>query len=229
MSTVNIPSAPTGKRTVVRPTGPAVAGTLLAALVFVVVLDFLVLISFLGNRVWETPELFRDSWFTLPIYVWFVIVGLAAIAVARIVGQRIVVSDQGLRVRGLFRWPRTIPWSDVTGLWVVRDIYRGRNPRDPVETDLDAAEALIVMATPMRRIANVSGRFFGRPAQGMLIKEAESRGIRVERLDHARPSELSHMLPGSQTFADRHPNLLVLAVLLVYVAHNVLTFMVWGL
>ena len=35
--------------------------------------------------------------------------------------------------------------------------------------------------------------------------------------------------PQAMSFVDRHPNLLLLLLLVFYVGHNVLTFGVWGL
>ena len=37
------------------------------------------------------------------------------------------------------------------------------------------------------------------------------------------------MMPGSLTVIDRHPNMFVLAIVAFYAAHNVLTFMIWGI
>lgn len=220
---------PRPARIVLRPTGAAVAGIIIAALLFVVILEFLVFISFIGQRLWTSPQLFHDHWMSLPAYIWLGIVALVVAAVLRMVTQRIIVDDSGIQVRGWFRARRQVRWEDVSAMWLVRDIYRGKQPRDPVDSDLDATEAFIIMATKMRRVANVSGRFYGGRAQAILLREADERGVRVERIDHARPSELAHMLPGSQTFVDRFPNLLVLALVLIYLAHNVLTFVIWGL
>lgn len=229
VSNAHVLPDPERSRLVFTPTPAAVAGALVAAIVFVVVLEFLVFISFLGQHMWDDPALFSDHWHTAPLYLWFAVVALAAAVVLRIVTYRVVIDARGVAVRGLLRRPRTFAWEDIAGIWTVRDIYRGKSPRDPVDDDLDAAEALLIMAKKKRRVANLSGRFFGANAQATLLSAAEDHGIRVERIDHARPGELNHMLPGSQKFVDRHPSLVAAAVLLLYLAHNVFTFMVWGL
>lgn len=212
-----------------RPTAGAIVGSLIAAIVFVVILDFLVFISFVGQGIWKDPRFLTHTAYTLPLYIWLVIVALALVMMLRIITHRIILTESGIKVRGLFRVPKTVPWEQVSGIWHVRDVYRGKAPRDPVDSDLEAAEAFLVMGSNLRRIANVSRRLFGQQAQATLVDAALAHNVRVERIDHARPIELHHMLPGSQSFVDLHPNLLVLAVVLIYVAHNVYTFLEWGL
>src|SRR5699024_7013514 len=55
------------------PPATVVVGTLVAAFVFVVVLEFLVLISFVGQRLWAHPDMLRDIVFTLPLVLWVLI------------------------------------------------------------------------------------------------------------------------------------------------------------
>ena len=219
----------TGSIVKLRPTAGAIAGTLVASLVFIILLDFLVFISFIGQRLWDDPRLFNDHFFTLPLYIWFVIVGLVVVATLRIITQRLIIDSTAVRVRGLFRLPKRVEFKDMSGVWVVRDFYRGKSPRNPVEKETDAAEAVIIMERDEGRVANVSSRFFRGAAQSAVIEAAEQHDVPVTRLDNAKPAELVDRAFGSLTFIDRHPNLIIAGVVLVYLAHNVLTFVVWGL
>lgn len=222
------PQKATLRRTL-HPTPGAIAGSLALSLAFIVLLPFLVVISFIGQELWRDTALFTDHVFSLPAYLWFAVLVLCLIAVLRIVTQRVVITEHGIKVRGLFRMPRSASWEDISGIWVVRDVFRGKEPPDPVEHELDSAEACLIMERGMSRLANVSGMFYGSRGQAAVLEAAHAHGIRVESIDHARPSELEHMLPGSQTFLDRHPSLAAGIIVLFYVAHNVLTFMLWGL
>ena len=214
---------------VMRPSPAAMSAALLAAIVFTVLLEFLVGISFIGQSLWSDPRLFHDHWFTLPLYGWFAVVALALVALLRILTQCVVLHEDRVKVRGLFRIPRSAKWSALSGIWLVRDIYRGKEPRDPVDTDVDAFDAALIMRSSTSRVANLSGAFYGTRAQSILLREAEERGVKVEHIDHARPGELARMMPGALSIVDRHPNLFVLAIVAFYVAHNVLTFMIWGI
>ncbi len=214
---------------VMRPSPAAMSAALLAAIVFTVLLEFLVGISFIGQGLWSDPRLFHDHWFTLPLYGWFAVVALAIVALLRILTQSVVIYEDRIKVRGLFRIPRSAKWSALSGMWFVRDIYRGKEPRDPVDTDVDAFDAALVMRSSTSRVANLSGAFYGARAQSILVREAEERGVRIEHIDHARPGELARMMPGSLSIIDRHPNLFVLAIVAFYAAHNVVTFMIWGI
>ncbi|NMA78881.1 MAG: hypothetical protein GX960_16790, partial [Actinomycetales bacterium] len=53
--------------------------------------------------------------------------------------------------------------------------------------------------------------------------------VRIDHIDAITPSELMVQAPQAMSFVDRHPNLLLLVLLLFYAGHNVLTFVVWGL
>lgn len=217
------------RKIVMRPSPAAMSAALLSAIVFTILLEFLVGISFIGQGLWSDPRLFRDHWFTLPLYGWFAVVLLAIIAVLRIVTQCVILLEDRVKVRGLFRIPRSAKWSALSGIWLVRDIYRGKEPRDPVDTDVDALDAALIMRSSTNRVANLSGAFYGSRAQSILVDEAERHGVAIKQIDHARPGELARMMPGALSIVDRHPNLFVLAIVAFYAAHNVLTFMIWGI
>src|SRR5699024_12252564 len=66
-----------------RPFGPpaaVVVGSLVVAVVFLVVLEFLVIISFVGQKLWRDPAMMHDLVFTLPLLIWVLI----AVTVAEI-------------------------------------------------------------------------------------------------------------------------------------------------
>ena len=216
-------------RIVLRPSRAARAAFLLVAVVLVIVLDFLVVISFIGQQLWKDDRLFHDHRFSMPAYLWIGIALLAAFVVIRATTQKVVLTPQEIRVRGLLRLPRTVAWDDVASIWAVNDITRGSRAAQIVDGPADARDAVIVMGHGMRRIANVSGRLYGMAAQDELLTEARERRIRVEDIARISAGELHHMIPGSLKLVDRFPSLLLLAGLAGYVTHYVLTFMIWGL
>ena len=65
------------------PPASVVIGSLVVGFVFVVVLEFLVIISFVGQRLWTDPALKEDFLFTLPLLLWVVPVALLADWTAR--------------------------------------------------------------------------------------------------------------------------------------------------
>lgn len=217
------------ERAVFSPSPAAMGATFLAAFVFVVLLEFLVVISFVGQGLWSDPRLFHDHVFTLPLYIWFAVGALTVVAVLRIATQRIVLDGNVISVRGMFRVPTKAALADIAGLWLVRDVYRGNGPHDPVNSLTDAHDAAILMTRDRKRIANVSGAFYGMKAQNVVRSLADRHGLKVETIDQIRPNDLAHEVPGSMSFVDLHPNLLVVGIVLFYAAHNVLTFFIWGL
>ncbi|CAM3943569.1 hypothetical protein M3A96_11140 [Helcobacillus massiliensis] len=211
-----------------RPTRSARAAFLAAALVFVIVLDFLVVISFLGQKLWRDERLFHDLWFSAPALVWLGMLVIALFYLIRATTQSVLVDSRGIRVRGLLRWPRRIDWEDVSAVWAFTDIVR-RAPAEAVDGAPDAHDAVIVMATGIRRIANISGRLYGGANQEQMLDAAAAAQVRVERVEQITSAELHRMLPGSLKIVDRFPNVLLGMAALFYVAHNVLTFVIWGL
>lgn len=216
-------------RTVLRPTKTARAGVLTLAVFCIVVLDFLVYISFVGQRLWEDSRLFKDHWFTLPVYLWIGIVLVLGAVVLRLTTQSIVLDEHGIKVRGLFRKSEYATWQQVAGIWMAVDVYRGKKPLDPIEIFSDGHEAFYVMRRGLKRLANISGRFYGLQAQYQVLSRAFPNEIIVHEIDRVRQKRLNQLLPGALSFFDRHSNWFVLALFLFFLAHNVLTFVIWGL
>lgn len=214
---------------VLRPSKAARIAFLLVAVVLVIVLDFLVVISFIGQRLWADPRLFHDHWFSLPAYMWIGIALLAVWVVIRATTQKVVLTPEKIRVRGLLRVPRSAAWDKVASIWAVDDIARSNRAAQIVDGPADARDAVIIMGHGVRRIANVSGRLYGMKAQDALLSEARGRQIRVEEIGQVTARDLQHMIPGSLKFVDRHPSMVFLVGVAGYVAHYVLTFMIWGL
>lgn len=216
-------------RIVLRPTKKAIAGILTLAIICIVVLEFLVYTSFLGQRLWRSAALFKNHWFTLPVYLWILIVLILFLLVLRIITQAIIVDGDGIKVRGLLRLPLSASWAEVAGIWAVVSLYRGKKPKDPVENYTDGHEAFIIMRKGFKRIASISGRFFGSEAQSQIMQRAQIKGIEIHEAERLNFKQLNQQLPGSLSFFDRRSNWFVVALVLYFLVHNVLTFVIWGL
>lgn len=211
------------------PPGRVVVGTLLIALVFVVVLEFLVIISFVGQRLWKDPALARDVVFTLPLLLWVAVAVIALIGVVRILTAWLHVDEKGFRLQGLGRSTVEATWSEVGRVIAVRDIDRGATPAEMLDTAESSHDGVYLLGKDDTRLLGVSSRLFGNRAQEAVLRRAVEAGTPVEHYDALPPRELREQIPQALTFIDRHPNLLLLGLIAFYVFHNVFTFVVWGL
>ena len=210
------------------PPASVVIGSLVVGFVFVVVLEFLVIISFVGQRLWTDPALKEDFLFTLPLLLWVVVAVSVTVTVLRVITSWLQIHERGFELRSLFRRTRTVSWDEVGQVIAARDIDRGTAP-EVLDTPETAYDGVYVMDRQGRRILAVSSRFFGHRAQEMTLQRAREAGVSIEHIDAITPAELMRQAPEAMSFVDRHPNLLLLLLLAFYVGHNVLTFAVWGL
>lgn len=211
------------------PPAPVVIGTLVVGVVFVVILEFLVIISFVGQRLWRDPALLHDPLFTLPLLIWVLIAVAVTVTCLRVLTSWLHIDGERFVLRSLFRRPRGARWDEVGTVIAVRDIARGATPAEALDAPETAYDGVYVMDTEGRRLLAVSSRFFGPRAQQMMLRRAREAGVRIEHIDAITPAELRRQAPQAMSFVDRHPNPLIVALLLFYVGHNVLTFIVWGL
>ncbi|UYG17127.1 hypothetical protein BRM3_01435 [Brachybacterium huguangmaarense] len=211
------------------PMRSAVMAALVGAITFVVVLEFLVLTSFIGQRLWNDDALFHEVLFTLPLVLWLLILVAAVVICLRTITSWLTVGEQGFATHGLFRRAVSHEWSDVARLVAVRDVTRVPLPTERVPAPEDPYDGVYVVGTNGRRLATFSGRLFGARAQHAVIDQARAAGTEVEEVDQLAPRELRTRVPRSIPVADLHPGLVLLAVVAFYAAHNILTFIVWGL
>ncbi len=211
------------------PPRPVVIGTLVAALVFAVVLDFLVIISFIGQRMWNDQRLLRDLVYSLPLLLWVLVLICAVIFALRILTSWLQVDENGVCLKSLFRKPVQATWDEVGSIIAVRDIDRGTSPAEMLDAPETAYDGVYVMDPQGKRLLAVSSRFFGPRAQRTTLARARDAGVTVKNIDVITPSALRKQVPQALTFADRHPNLLLGCVILFYLAQNILTFAIWGL
>ncbi|EWS81895.1 hypothetical protein [Brachybacterium phenoliresistens] len=211
------------------PPAPAVIGTVLASFVFVIVLEFLVLISFVGQRLWNHPLMLHDLVFTLPLLGWVLVLAASIVMVARIVTTWLQLTDVGVDVHGLFRRSITMTWAEVGRVVAVQQIDRGASPAEMLERSGSPYDGVFVLDRGGRRLVNVSGRFFGFGAQHAMVERARAAGVEVRDIELITPRELHALEPHALSFIDRHPHLVLLGLAAFYVAHNVLTFVIWGL
>lgn len=210
------------------PPASVVIGSLVVGFVFVVVLEFLVIISFVGQRLWTEPALMDDFLFTLPLLLWAVVAVTVTVTVLRVITSWLQIHDQGFELHSLFRRSRMVRWEEVGQVIAARDIDRGTAP-EVLDVPETAYDGVYVLDRQGRRILAVSSRFFGQRAQEMTLLRAREAGVSIEHIDAITPAELRRQAPEAMSFVDRHPNLLLLLLVGFYAGHNVLTFAVWGL
>lgn len=218
--------SPTG---VFGPARSSVVASLVIALVFVVVLEFLVFVSFLGRRLWKDPRMFHDLVFTLPLLLWLAVLVIAVIVVLRGTTAWMRVDEQGLSLRGLARGARMIAWSDVSQILAVHDIDRRPIVPDEVIEPDQGFEGAYLLDHDGRELLTLRARLVGTNGQCEAIARARAAGVAVEEITRISPKDLAARVPGALGFADLHPRLMMLAVIVFYLGHNILTFAVWGL
>lgn len=211
------------------PPPQVVVGTLVAGLVFVVVLEFLVIISFLGQRLWRNPLIGHDLVFTLPFLVWLAVAAVVVMGMLRVMTGWLQVDEHGFRLRALGRRGVAGSWQRVGRVLAVRDIERGASPAEMLEAVENAYDGVYLLDQEDRRLLAVSSRFFGPRAQQATLRHARAAGVPVEEIDAITAEDLRERAPQALTVLDRHPTLLLLGLALFYLAHNVLTFAIWGL
>lgn len=211
------------------PPGAVVLGTLGAGFVFVIVLEFLVIISFVGQRLWRDPALLHDVVFTLPLLLWVLAATVSAVVCVRILTAWLQIDGEGFELRSLARRTRKARWDEVGRVIAVRDIDRGATPAEMLDASETTYDGVYVMAPSGRRILAVSSRFFGPRAQVMTLHRAREAGVRIDHVDAITAADLRRQVPRALGFVDRHPNLLLLLLAAFYLGHNVLTFVIWGL
>ena len=211
------------------PPAHVVVGTLVTGLVFVVVLEFLVLISYVGQRLWDHPALMHDFLFTLPLLLWVLVAVCVVGTCLRVLTAWLQIDEHGFELRSLLRRTRRARWDEVGRVIAVRDIDRGATPAEMLDAPETAYDGVYVMDPAGRRVLAVSSRFFGPRAQEMTLLRAREAGVSIDHIDAITPTELKAQAPQAMSFVDRHPNLLLMALAIFYIGHNVLTFVVWGL
>jgi hypothetical protein len=171
----------------------------------------------------------HDALFTLPLALWVLVAVASSVVCLRVITLWLQLDEDGFELRSLFRRTRSARWDEVGSVIAVRDIARGTGPSESLDPPETAYDGVYVLDPEGRRLLTVSSRFFGERAQGMTLQRARAAGIRIEHIDAITPAELKREAPQALTFMDRHPTLLLLALLAFYIGHNVLTFAVWGL
>lgn len=223
------PEADRRSTTIFGPPAGVVVGSLVAALVFAVILEFLVIISFIGQRLWADPRLTSDPVFVLPLLLWVAVAVAAVVAVVRILTTWLRVDENGFELRGLARSTVSGSWAEVGRVLAVRDIDRGATPAEMLDAPDTAYDGVYLLSPTGQRMIAVSSRFFGPRAQEALLHRAQEADVQIQYIEAVRPAELRRFAPEALGFGDRHPNLILAAVGLFYVVHNALTFTVWGL
>lgn len=211
------------------PPAGVVIGALVAGVIFAIVLEFLVIISFIGQRLWTDDAIGRDIVFTMPLLLWVGVVLTVIVLLLRTLTAWLQINAEGFRLQGLARGTIAHRWDEVGKVVAIHDIDRGTTPAEMLDAPETAYDGVYVLSPSGERMLAVSSRFFGHRAQDAAMTAARAAGVTVEEIDAISPADLKARLPQALGVGDRHPNLMLAGVALFYVFHNVFTFIVWGL
>lgn len=225
----NLVKAPEEATTSFGPARASVVGAIAAGIVFVIVLEFLVLISFVGQRLWRHPDFGSDFLFTLPMLLWLGVAVVGTLTTIRIVSSWFRVTPESLSVRGLIRRQRTIAWSQVAKIFAVHEITRKNAAVDVLDRRDDSFDLVVLLDERGKRLASAPSRFFDLRTQEAILVTAREAGVEVIEIQEIRPKELRTLAPKALSWLDAHPTLMLLFAVLFYLGHYVLTFAVWGL
>lgn len=209
------------------PVRSAVLATLAAVLVFGIVLEALVMTSFIGQQLWRSTAMFREIVFTTPLVLWVLVVGTVIALALRVITAWLQVDGTGIRIRGLCRRDVTIPWPGIAQVVAVRDVARGK--AEAIDPGDETYDGLYLVRADGGRSVAITGRVFGARAQRAVLGRAREAGVPVEEIDEVTPRELRTRVPRAVHPFDLHPGLLLLLIALVYIGHTVLTLFIWGL
>lgn len=211
------------------PMRSAVIAAVIAMITGVIVLEFLVLTTFAGKRLWSDPRMFHDLWFTAPIAIWLLLAALGVLVLVRVVTSWLRIDEDGFSLNGLVRRATTLRWSDVDCIVAVRDITRRPTGTTDIRDRQALVEGLYVLDASGRSRVSLSGRLFGAAAQHALLERARLAGVGVEVYDQLTPRDLRCRVRRGLALTELHPGLVIAVVVLGYIAHNVLAFLAWGL
>lgn len=220
------PGAPTR---VFGPMRTAVIAAVVAAVTGVIVLEFLVLTTFAGKRLWADPRMFHDAWFTAPIAIWLAVAAVGVLVLLRVATSWLRIDEGGFSMNGLVRRATSLRWPDVGSIVAVRDVTRRPTGYTDIRDRLALYEGLYVLDARGRCLVSLSGRLFGAAAQHALLEQARAGGVGVEAYDQLTPRDLRRRIRRGLSPTELHPALVIAAVVLFYLAHNVFAFFVWGL
>ncbi|PWH07695.1 hypothetical protein DEO23_03475 [Brachybacterium endophyticum] len=210
------------------PAASGVIGTLITAVLCAGVLEFLVITSFLGQHLWADPRLGRDFIVTLPLLIWFLVLVATLAWALRTLTIWLQVDEHGFRLRGLCRRTRAADWTDVGRVVAIRDIRRPGTAAELLDSG-SMFDALELLREDGTRLAVVSGRVFGPRAQLETLRRARGADVPIEQIETVTVEELRRTHRDWVSPAEVHPNLVLAGPVLFYLAHNALTFAIWGL
>jgi hypothetical protein len=210
------------------PAASGVLGTVITAVLCAVILEFLVFTSFIGQGLWQDPRVGHDLWFTLPLLIWVAVVIATVAWSLRTLTIWLQVDEHGFRLRGLCRRTRTAAWEQVGRVVAIREIQRAGTSVELLDSGA-MFDALQLLRPDGSRLAVVSGRVFGPRAQLETLRRARAAQVPIELVESVSLEELRRTRRGWLSLTETHPTLLLMALVLFYIAHNTLTFAIWGL
>ena len=104
-----------------------------------------VIISFVGQRLWNHPQLMHDLAFTLPLILWVVIAAVVIVTVLRVITSWLQIDEEGFQLRSLFRRTRNVRWDEVGQVIAARDIDRGATAAEMLDVPEAAYDGVYVL------------------------------------------------------------------------------------
>lgn len=222
-------SAPRGRQVTYRASRSALLAAIVGGLTFVVVIEFLVIISFVGQRLWRDERLFHSWPFTLPLVLWLVLLVAVLALVLRTLTARFRAGAESFTLRGLLRRREEHRWEEVARVVAIEKIARAAPVSEDGIAERESYDGLYLRGADGGILARLPGSLFGRGAQETAIARSVENGAELDRIAHITPQDLHARMPGAQPIEELHPRLMLLAIVLFYLAHYALTFFVWGL
>jgi hypothetical protein len=211
------------------PPRTVVFGSLFTGVVCAFVLEFLVLVSFLGQRLWTDPRMGHEFLFTLPLLLWVLVLAVSVVTTLRGITTWLHVDATGMSLRGLCRRSFYLRWDQVDRVVAVADRVHAEEAADMLDEDPGTFDAVYLLDADGKLLTTVSGRLFTRPALEATLRCAAMAGVHTEVMDVRGQGDIRLRLPRVLSFSDTHPQWILALLVLFYFGHNVLTFWIWGL
>lgn len=197
---------------------------------FVVALEFLVLMSFVSKRLWRDDRLFSDAGFTLPLLLWLLLAVVAGVILVRTLTRRIGIGPDRLRIGSVFARTVDVGWDEIGQILAVGRVQRALTGLPGAETlRSQGLQHLIVLDRSGRRLGNVPGNVFSPEAQQALLAAAEGKGLDVRDVPQATARHLLRAHPGSLRWWEAWPGLVAAILVAFYVLHYLTLLLIWGL
>lgn len=197
---------------------------------FVVALEFLVIMSFMSKRLWLDARLFSDVGYTLPLLGWLLLALAAGVILVRTLSSRLVVGPDRLRIRTALARSADVSWERIGQIVAVGRLERALTASPRTEPAQETAvQHLLVLDPAGERLANIPGSMYSADAQRYLLEAAERHDIDVRRVPQATARQVLAAHPASLRWYEAWPGAVAALVVAFYLAHYLSFLLNWGL